>query len=72
MQQVDRTDERIAFEHLRQRGVDAQDIEFEPDGNVTPDFLVRGEVAVEVRRLNQHGQTPDGPRGVQTTPKVNR
>jgi hypothetical protein len=29
-------------------------IEFEPDGNVPPDFLVDGRIAVEVRRLNQH------------------
>jgi len=26
---------------------------FEPRGNVTPDFLVDGRIAVEVRRLNQ-------------------
>lgn len=31
-----------------------ESVEFEPDGNVTPDFLVDERVAVEVRRLNQH------------------
>lgn len=60
--------ERIAFQYLRQRGIDDHEVEFEPDGNVPPDFLVRGRVAVEVRRLNQNEQTADGPRGVQTTP----
>ena len=29
-------------------------IVFEPDGNVTPDFLVDNTVAVEVTRLNEH------------------
>ena len=27
---------------------------FEPDGNITPDFLLNGDVAVEVTRLNEH------------------
>lgn len=30
------------------------DIVYEPDGNVPPDFLVEGKIAVEVRRLNQN------------------
>lgn len=30
-----------------------------------PDFLVDGYIAVEVRRLNQHEDTPDGPRGLE-------
>ena len=29
-------------------------LEFEPDGNVTPDFLLNGDIAVEVTRLNEH------------------
>lgn len=60
--------ESIAFQYLRQRGIDDREVEFEPDGNVPPDFLVRGEVAVEVRRLNQNEKTPGGTRGVQTIP----
>ena len=60
--------ECIAKQHLLQRGIDDRELEFEPDGNVPPDFLVRGEVAVEVRRLNQNEKTPDGSRGVQTKP----
>ena len=27
---------------------------YEPDGNIPPDFLVDGEIAIEVRRLNQN------------------
>lgn len=27
---------------------------YEPDGNIPPDFLVNGEIAIEVRRLNQN------------------
>ena len=33
----------------------------EPDGNVPPDFLVDGRIAVEVWRLNEHG-TGEPPR----------
>jgi hypothetical protein len=49
------------LEHL-----DIGPVVFEPDGNVTPDFLVGGRIAVEVRRLNQHhmpdelGSKPEG------------
>jgi hypothetical protein len=35
------------------------------DGNVPPDFLVDGRIAVEVRRLNQNEETPTGPRGLE-------
>ena len=27
---------------------------YEPDGNIPPDFVINGEIAVEVRRLNQN------------------
>lgn len=33
---------------------------FEPDGNIPPDFLIDGRVAVEVRRLNQNVQDENG------------
>ena len=33
---------------------------YEPDGNVAPDFLVDGRIAVEVRRLNQNHRAADG------------
>lgn len=33
---------------------------YEPAGNIPPDFLVAGRIAVEVRRLNQNHETSDG------------
>jgi hypothetical protein len=42
--------ETVVETYLRQNGY--SDIVFEPDGNVSPDFLINGRVAVEVRRLN--------------------
>lgn len=33
---------------------------FEPDGNIPPDFVIAGKIAVEVRRLNQNYELPDG------------
>jgi hypothetical protein len=47
-------------DYLIYRGFDAEDIVFEPDGNVPPDFLVEGRIAVEVRRLNQHWRPASG------------
>jgi hypothetical protein len=44
------TDERLAKKHLQLSG--HKDIIFEPDGNIPPDFLVDGYIAVEVTRLN--------------------
>jgi hypothetical protein len=38
----------------------------EPDGNVPPDFLVAGEIAVEVRRLNQSYETNDSFEGLES------
>lgn len=45
-------EECIADAYLRSTGF--KDIVFEPDGNVSPDFLIDGNIAVEVRRLNQN------------------
>lgn len=39
---------------------------YEPDGNVPPDFLVDGRIAIEVRKLNQHDESPE-PRGLEET-----
>jgi hypothetical protein len=50
--------EKIVFEFLRSSG--HSDILYEPLGNVTPDFLVDGINAVEVRRLNQNYEISDG------------
>jgi hypothetical protein len=41
------------------------DIVYEPDGNVPPDFLLNGRIAVEVRRLNQNENTTGEPRGLE-------
>lgn len=44
--------ENLVHQHLVQLGF--KDIIYEPDGNVPPDFLVNGTIAIEVRRLNQN------------------
>ena len=45
-------EEQIAEQYFKSKGFST--IIYEPDGNVPPDFLLDNEVAVEVRRLNQH------------------
>ena len=57
--------EKLAKAYLCHLGFD--DIVYEPDGNVPPDFLVDGKIAVEVRRLNQNELTDSGPRGLEET-----
>jgi hypothetical protein len=57
--------ERAVEAYLRSQGY--LDIVFEPDGNVSPDFLVDGRIAVEARRLNQNEVGPDGYRGLEET-----
>jgi hypothetical protein len=52
-----------ASEHLAQQYLESLEIgpvDYEPDGNIPPDFLVDGKIAVEVRRLNQNHEVPDG------------
>ncbi len=46
------TSESLVRDFLLYRGY--ADIVYEPDGNVPPDFLIDGRIAVEVRRLNQN------------------
>lgn len=48
---MDRSEE-IIKKNLELRGF--SDITFEPDGNIPPDFVINGKIAVEVRRLNQN------------------
>jgi hypothetical protein len=55
--------EKVISEYLAHRGF--RDVVFEPDGNVPPDFLADGRIAVEVRRLNQNEETSEGPRGLE-------
>jgi hypothetical protein len=38
---------------------------YEPDGNVPPDFLADGRVAIEVRRLNQNHDSGSGKQGLE-------
>ncbi|HEX3810487.1 MAG TPA: hypothetical protein VHW02_12415 [Rhizomicrobium sp.] len=40
-------------------------VQYEPDGNVPPDFLCDAHIAVEVRRLNQNYDDGNGPRGLE-------
>ena len=40
-------------------------IVYEPDGNVPPDFLVDGRIAIEVRRLNQNYDSGQGVQGLE-------
>jgi hypothetical protein len=47
---VDQT-EKLVASFLDRRGY--TDVKYEPDGNIPPDFLVDGRIAIEVRRLNQ-------------------
>lgn len=44
--------ETLVQQHLAHRGFNS--VVYEPDGNVPPDFVVEGMIAVEVRRLNQN------------------
>lgn len=52
-------------DYLEQLG--HKQIIYQPDGNVPPDFLVDGRIAVEVRRLNENELTESGGfRGLET------
>lgn len=55
--------EALAEKYLLQLGLGTP--VYEPDGNVPPDLLVGGHIAVEVRRLNQNDQRLDELRGLE-------
>jgi hypothetical protein len=55
--------EQLADTYLRSLGY--LNPEFEPDGNVPPDFLVEKRIAVEVRRLNQNFVSASGSEGLE-------
>jgi hypothetical protein len=57
--------ERVAQQHLLARALGP--VEYEPDGNVTPDFVIDGRIAVEVRRLIQHERGGPVTRGLDET-----
>jgi hypothetical protein len=57
--------ESLVRDHLQYRGFER--IVYQPDGNIPPDFLVDGRIAVEVRRLNENEVTESGElRGLET------
>lgn len=49
-----KTEERIAASYLQ--NLNLGNVVFEPHGQTTPDFVIDGRIAVEVRRLNQYYQ----------------
>jgi len=55
--------EKFVLEYLTGRGFGS--VVYEPDGNVPPDFLIDGRIAVEVRRLNENEKTATGHRGLE-------
>ena len=57
--------EELAERYLKSCGFSS--VIYEPDGNVPPDFLCGGHVAVEVRRLNQSFQDGIARRGLAET-----
>ena len=50
--------ERLAHQYLT--SLELGRVTYEPDGNVPPDFAVDDRIAVEVRRLNQNYECPEG------------
>ncbi len=50
--------ERLVEKYLLALGRGA--VVFEPDGNIPPDFSLDGSIGVEVRRLNENYERPDG------------
>lgn len=50
--------EMLAERYIRSLGYTS--VVYEPDGNIPPDFLIDGQIAVEVRRLNQNFKLPAG------------
>lgn len=56
--------EKIAFRYLESLGYDPV---YEPDGNITPDFVISSNIAIEVRRLNQQERTSGKFKGLEET-----
>lgn len=50
--------EQLVEKYLQELGLG--EVVFEPDGNIPPDFSINKSIAVEVRRLNQNHESPDG------------
>jgi hypothetical protein len=60
-----RRSERAINDHLV--SLDLGAVVYEPDGQVPPDFLIDGRIAVEARRLNQHEMVGAEHRGLEET-----
>jgi len=56
-------EEQLVIDCLKIQGF--ENIKFEPDGNIPPDILLNGKIAVEVRRLNQNQSTESGFKGLE-------
>ncbi len=54
--------EQLVDTYLRHCGY--VDIQYEPDGNIPPDFVVDKRIAIEVRRLNQNHDDGNDMRGL--------
>lgn len=59
--------EKTIFEYLQSQNLGT--VVYEPDGNVPPDFLVNGRIAVEARRLNENVETAAGHQGLEEISK---
>ncbi len=57
--------EKLVSDHLTHRGYTT--VVYEPDGNIPPDFLVDGVIAIEVRRLNQNHFDGAHTKGIEET-----
>jgi hypothetical protein len=57
--------EKIVKQNLILRGF--KKIEYEPDGNIPPDFVVNDSIAIEVRRLNQNHHDGTRMKGLEET-----
>jgi len=55
-------EEKIAKDYL---GIISNDVVFEPDGNIPPDFKLNQVIAVEVRRLNKNIFGSIKPKGIE-------
>ena len=58
-------DETVLLADRDLRSLELGPVVYEPDGNVPPDFAIDGSIAVEVRRLNQNYEEPDGAEGLE-------
>ena len=57
-------DESIAETFLKSLGLGT--VTYEPDGNISPDFLLDSRIAIEVRRLNENVNVGGQVRGLES------